>query len=180
MDKHNTTTQSSISDSREWCQSERDTASHSVQRRTHHNRKTLILVDPEDEWLLEEYTWHISSDGYPVTNVVLQYGSEGERIRKYTLLHHCIMGQPIWEGEEIDHKNRIRHDCQRQNLQYITKSGNQINTSRAPGNTGMRNIYYDRGKYKVSIRRDGELHYLGMFDTLDEAVAERDEWLSMR
>jgi hypothetical protein len=50
MDKHNTTEQPSISDSREWCQSERDTASHSVQRRTHHNRKTLtrIVMDEVD------------------------------------------------------------------------------------------------------------------------------------
>jgi hypothetical protein len=50
MDKHNTTEQPSISDSREWCQSKRDTARNSVQRRTHHNRKTLtrIVMDEVD------------------------------------------------------------------------------------------------------------------------------------
>jgi hypothetical protein len=50
MDKHNTTEQPSITDSGVWSKSERDTASHSVQRRTHHNRKTLtrIVMDEVD------------------------------------------------------------------------------------------------------------------------------------
>jgi hypothetical protein len=50
MDKHNTTEQPSITDSGVWSKSKRNTASHSVQRRTHHNRKTLtrIVMDEVD------------------------------------------------------------------------------------------------------------------------------------
>ena len=136
-----------------------------------------ILVDDEDAWLLEEYTWHLSNTGYAATNVVLQYGGSEERIRKYTLLHHCIMGQPIWEGEEIDHINRVRHDNRRCNLRYVSTSMNRGNTSREPGVSGHRNIYHQGGRFSVRIRRNGVLHLLGEYDTLDEAVASRNEWL---
>lgn len=137
----------------------------------------MILVDEQDRWLLDEYTWHISSDGYAATNVVLEYGGEGVRRRKYTLLHHCIMGQPINGWEEIDHRNHDRLDNRRDNLHYVTKSEQNINTSRKPGASGARNIYTDGEWYSVRIRRNGILHNVGRFTTLDEAVAERDEWL---
>lgn len=137
-----------------------------------------ILVDPQDEWLLEEYTWHVNNAGYACTNVVLEYGGEGVRRRKYTLLHHCIMGQPIRKGEEIDHINNNRIDDRRCNLRYVSKTQQNINTTRAPGPSGERNIYETGyGTYRVKIRRNGILHDLGILDTMDEALAERDQWL---
>ena len=134
-----------------------------------------VLVDPEDEWLLEEYSWYISSDGYAVTTLRMS-----EDKQKTVTLHHCIVGQPIREGEEIDHINRNRIDDRRCNLRYVSESQQAINSTRAPNSTGERNIYFYGDKYRVEIRRDYILHSLGIFDTLDEAVAERDMWLYNR
>jgi hypothetical protein len=130
-----------------------------------------ILVDPEDEWLLEEYSWHLAN-GYAVTSLRTEYG------KRNVFLHHCIMGQPIWEGDEIDHINRIRYDDRRGNLRYTTKAQNATNSNRGFGECGVRNVYFCHGgRYQVSVRKAGTLHYLGSFSTLDEAVATRDEWL---
>jgi hypothetical protein len=130
-----------------------------------------ILVDPQDRWLLEEYTWHVDG-GYVATNVPVPPYQMRAR------LHHCIMGQPIWEGDEIDHKNRNTLDNRRSNLRYATVSENRVNTSREVGKSTARNVYLrPDGKFRVQISRNGIRYCLGDFGTLDEAVAERDEWL---
>lgn len=135
-------------------------------------RDRRILVDPEDEWLLEEYTWHLGPYGHPLVN--LPRDEDGTRLAG-VFLHHMIMGYPILEGEEIDHINRNPQDNRRHNLRYASMSQNRINSNRAIG--VARNVYIRKGKYAVRIRRDLIEHYLGAFDTLDEAIAERDEWI---
>lgn len=136
-----------------------------------------IQVDQQDQWLLKEYTWSINGDGYPYTNVVVKYGGEGVRVRRRAFLHHCIMGQPIWEGDEIDHRNRKPEDARRSNLRYVSRSVNRQNTSRAPGISGERNIYEkDDGRYHVRIRRDKIEYYLGAYTTMEEAITVRDNW----
>lgn len=137
-----------------------------------------ILVDPIDEWLLEEYTWHLKWDGY--NNYAATSLGRNEYGRTIIVfLHHCIMGQPIWEDDEIDHINRNTMDNHRSNMRYATRSQNRINTSRAESSLGARNIYQiEDGRYRVRVRRNGQEYYLGTFGTLDEAVAERDEWLA--
>src|SRR3954454_21704953 len=91
---------------------------HTTEERLQQAQESGILVDEQDEWLLANFTWHLSSDGYAATNVVVEYGGEGSRRRKYTLLHHCIVGQPIYPWE-IDHINHIRSDDRRCNLRYV-------------------------------------------------------------
>ena len=123
-----------------------------------------ILVDDEDRWLLEEYTWYISDSGYAMTRA-------GGIL---TRLHHCIRGQPMWEGEEFDHINRNRLDDRRRNIRWVTRKQNTLNKQVST----MTGIYpHTNGGYQVRVKRDGIQHYLGIFGTLDEAVAERDEWL---
>lgn len=143
---------------------------YSVERRLQLAKERGILVDPQDHWLLEEYTWTINEDGYPHTRLPIS------RVRVF--LHHAIMGYPIWEGDEIDHRDRCPVNNQRYNLRYTSRSGQMLNRSWRLGETGARNITLrSNGKYRVLLYRDKTQVYLGQFDTLDEAVAERDEWL---
>lgn len=133
-----------------------------------------IIVDPEDVWLLEEYTWSLNADGYAVTNFPRDVNGYRQRVH----LHHAIMGQPIWGDDEIDHVNHNVTDDRRCNLRYVTKSEQGINTTRAAGPSGARNIYIrEDGRYHIRIRRNLDEYYLGAFDTLEEAIAERDMWL---
>jgi hypothetical protein len=76
MDKHNTTTQSGISDSGVWSKSKRNTASHSVQRRTHHNRKTLTRI------VMDEIEWH--REYYKTLDVINEM--EDDRTKKSMML----------------------------------------------------------------------------------------------
>lgn len=127
-----------------------------------------ILVDEQDMWLLEEYTWRVADKGYIRTNLP---GGGSAR------LHNAIMGCPIWQDDVVDHKNRTPSDNRRENLRWLTGAASMLNREYPMSASGARGVYLMGKKYQVQIRRNGVLHLLGGFDTLDEAVAERDEWL---
>lgn len=132
-----------------------------------------ILVDQQDEWLLEEYTWRLNSGGYPVTWLPVQ----GEYY--YVSLHHMIMGHPIWKGEEVDHRDRQPTNNSRDNLRMVTHAQNMQNKTLTVGETGEhRIIRTTTERYLLRIARNGTRHYLGTFDTLDEAVTKRNDWLT--
>jgi hypothetical protein len=129
-----------------------------------------ILVDQQDEWLLETYTWHLNEDGYPRTRI--------PGTNTLVFLHHCIVGYPIWEGQEIDHENRSRLNNHRYNLRYVDHFVQTLNRDFPTGETGERNITLrSTGMYKVQLYRYKQWIYLGQFSTLAEAVTVRDEWI---
>lgn len=134
-----------------------------------------ILVDPEDEWLLETYSWYRQSKGYIRTNLYLGC-SEGSSMSIAVSIHHCIMGQPIWEGDEIDHEDRNPANNRRSNLRWADRYIQVMNSSRIDEATHV--TQYGPNKFVVRITREGTQHYLGCFATLLEAVVERDTWLS--
>lgn len=129
-----------------------------------------IIVDEQDRWLLEAYTWSLNHDGYAVTR------TPGANTPTY--LHHCIVGYPIREGEEIDHEDRNRINNSRRNLRNVNRSKQMLNREQATGETGERNISLRHtGKYKVSVYRQKQQVYLGQYDTLKKAVDIRNAWL---
>lgn len=75
-------------------------------------------------------------------------------------------------GEVImpDHKNRIRDDNRFENLRpctYIQNGGNR----RASGELGIKGVSKKGNKYVAQITYNYVNHYLGMFDTIEEAQA---------
>ena len=129
-----------------------------------------IIVSPEDQWLLGSYTWRVSGR-YVVTTLPVNL-----RPPEIARLHHCIVGQPITGGIEVDHRNGNELDNRRSNLRYLTQSRNATNTERSD------NAYYiyplsNADGYFVQIRRDKKYNYLGTFDTIEAAEAARDKWL---
>jgi hypothetical protein len=135
-----------------------------------------IIVDAQDQWLLEEFTWTINDDGYPHTRLSVDI----DRRRPRVFLHHMIIGYPIWEGDEIDHINRCVTNNSRDNLRYVNKSQSMVNRSWQVGETGERNITLrNTGMYKVTVWRDKGWIYLGQFHTLAEAITARDKYLQV-
>jgi len=117
-----------------------------------------VLVDPEDEWLLYAYTWSRHSLGYA-------YYAQGK-----TWLHHCIVGFPIWEGDEVDHINRVKLDNRRCNLRYASRSDNQLNREVS---IHAKNVYINgNGNFFIQLGRKGRKLYGGTFKTLAEAEEE--------
>ena len=81
-----------------------------------------------------------------------------------------------WPKEQLDHINRIRTDNRICNLREATHTQNARNMSKASNNTsGHPGVHWrsDRSKWWALIESDGQKHYLGCYNTIEEAIAAR-------
>jgi hypothetical protein len=90
--------------------------------------------------------------------------------------HHLIwmMVYGVWPPQEIDHKNRVRHDNRLSNLRLATRAQNLINTGKWSTNTsGFKGAYRPSAtqKWRALISIDGKQRCLGYFATAEEAAA---------
>lgn len=84
------------------------------------SRKTHALVDADLYDELARFRWHISA-GY-----VARAPRKGEP-RRAVLLHRAIIGRPPF-GKIVDHINRDKMDCRRENLRFVTLAENARNS----------------------------------------------------
>lgn len=78
----------------------------------------------------------------------------------------------------VDHVNQIPSDNRISNLRVCTQSQNCFNQGLKRSNTsGHKNVSYCKSwnKYTVQIKVNRVKHYIGGFDTLDEAVLAADK-----
>lgn len=111
---------------------------------------------------------------------------------KYKFIHFCKDGKqttpkrvhrlvaeafiPLVEGKDfIDHINRIKDDNRVENLRWVNKSENNRNIEDREGRD--RYIYKHNQLYRVRIRQMGKTLMDSCYETLDEAIKERDEFL---
>lgn len=124
----------------------------------------MIRVDPEDQWLLDEYKWFITA-GYAYT------WFDGANVS----LCHFIVGQPIDPHMVVDHIDRDKLNNSRSNLRYITRSENVLNAERSDR---AKLVYRQAsGRWFTQVTRNFVVHYGGTFDTHEEAVKARDRLL---
>ncbi len=80
--------------------------------------------------------------------------------------------------KELDHINGNRSDNRIENLREVDRKQNCENQKlRSTNKTGFRGVYWNKleQKYKAQVGHNRELHHLGTFDNLKEAVqAVRD------
>lgn len=84
----------------------------------------------------------------------------------------------IPENAEIDHINHVRDDNRLVNLRFVTRSGNCRNHSiSSRSTTGVTGVSFkkSRNKFEAQIKVAGIVHYLGTYDTIEEAAAARAE-----
>lgn len=137
-----------------------------MRKTVRHNAPDLIQVDPEDQYLLDKYTWGISSTGH-----VRRAARENGR-QRIIYLHREIMG--AGPGDPlVDHRNGNPLDNRKSNLRFADKAINRINTDkvRSDSGTGVKGVTFDArfGSYYVYMRRNGQKKHLGTFKTLGEA-----------
>ncbi len=130
------------------------------------NKDEEFYFDLEDYDLIKEYCWFISTnDNYVVTNKI-----KGETLLK---LHRFVMNAE--KGKMIDHENRIKYDCRKNNLRFATNQENMMNKGLGSNNTsGVIGVSWskEREKWEAYIRKN-KRKFLGYFYDFTEAVIAR-------
>lgn len=128
-----------------------------------------IIIDVEDIERVCNYKWHSKTNDF---NHVY-----GKVDGKMTMLHRFLLGVND-SNIIVDHVNRNPLDNRKCNLRITDSKGNARNQTKPKSNTtGYKNISMRNGKYRVTITKDYKRHELGMYNTLEEAIKVRDEWL---
>ena len=122
----------------------------------------VALVDDEDFERASKYSWYLTDLGYVV-------GGSGEARR--VMLHRFVMNAP--KGTELDHINRNKLDCRKENLRFCTRSENCRNRPvRSDNKFGISGISFFYGRFHAYIGTPPNRTFR-RFKTLEEAKAWR-------
>ncbi len=132
--------------------------------------KRLMSYEPETGafvWIsglragVEAGSWH--SRGYKTACIA------GRSYKCHRLAWLYVYG--VWPADEIDHINGIKHDNRIVNLREATRRQNMQNmVNPKQGNkTGLRGVSPSGRKFMARISDASQEHYLGLFNTAQEA-----------
>jgi hypothetical protein len=84
-------------------------------------------------------------------------------------LHRLITDAP--KGTDVDHINGNHLDNRECNLRVVSHKENCQNKNVVWSSSGLRGVHYDknRNKYQANVIVDGKRHYLGSYNTIEEA-----------
>lgn len=128
------------------------------------NKGEEFYFDLEDYELVKNYTWHINAQGYVET----------QRNKKKIRMHRLIMN--ALDGEDVDHKNRLRNYNLKNNLNIVSKKENNQNNSKYKNNTsGITGVAFDKNAnaWQAYININGKRIYGGLFVNIDDAIQKR-------
>lgn len=122
----------------------------------------IALIDDVDAAKVFRYSWCLALNGYPMANV------QGKRI----CLHRFLVGVP---GMQVDHINRNKLDCRRENLRIVTDRENKQNVpGRAGKSSRFRGVSWSTQAQKWEARFGR--HHRKQFRTEAEAAAYIERW----
>lgn len=134
----------------------------------------VALVDDEDMEYLSQFTWCVGevSPGrrYAMTRV---RKPDGKQATVY--MHRIILDAP--PKKKVDHINGDGLDNRRENIRLCSHSQNLANRKGpASHNTsGYVGVILYRGKWRAAVVKDNKRHYVGQFDTPEQAARARDK-----
>jgi len=134
------------------------------------NFKALAWIDLEDLEKVKPWRWYLSSHGYATTNIA------GHTVK----LHQLIMNRlAAGDGLEVDHKDRIRLNCRKNNLRIVTRSINMKNVAlRKNNSSGVSGVYWNKRdqRWCAQIKdKEGKRLHLGLFKDKQDALNARVE-----
>jgi hypothetical protein len=99
----------------------------------------------------------------------VQVNIAGTVVKGHRLAWYLHYGE--WPDGHIDHINGIRNDNRIANLRVVTNAINCQNKRRAmpKSKTGVLGVVKVCGRYQANIHHNRKKHYLGTFDTAEEA-----------
>lgn len=128
------------------------------------NSNDIFYFDLEDYDKIKEYCWNKDTDGYMKTSI-----TTSKHKTKKIRLHRIIVDYNI-----VDHINRNRLDCRKNNLRSSTKQQNCINASiRRNNKSGYVGVIYDKYRYRSYISYNEQRINLGSYKNLEDAIIAR-------
>jgi len=106
--------------------------------------------------------------GHQTTRGYINIRVDGRMYKAHRLIflfHHGYL------PDLIDHVDCDRTNNHIENLRACNKSQNGMNRAGSYGKAASRNVYKRGGKFQVHMKRGGKPHYVGTFNSLDEANA---------
>lgn len=132
------------------------------------------LVDSDDFVWLNDFHWSLTGLGYVKRHI-------GNGPGKTTIyMHRLLMGMATGDKLQVDHRNGDKLDNRRSNLRIVTSAQNAQN--RRLGLIGsssrFRGVSWreDMQKWLARATVNGRLHYLGAFDTEEQAALVASEF----
>lgn len=154
--------------------------------------RQLIWGDPETGKLY----WHFRSASYFTSDIQYKIwnkrfahreaftANSGQGYRQGAVLGVMLKAHRVcwalhygeWPNNQIDHINHDRSDNRIANLRTVTISENCRNRS-LPCNNNSGHVGVSRNgiKWKARLKMNGVDHYLGLFNTIEDAVAARNK-----
>lgn len=130
------------------------------------NSSNVALVDDLDYERASTYVWFLHPKGYAVAMV------EGT----LTYLHRFVL--PNANHLRVDHRNRNKLDCRKENLRIATPSQNNANcTKRSHNTSGYKGVcrHSKNDTWQIKIGYQGKTIYLGCHPDVIEAAKLYDQ-----
>jgi hypothetical protein len=131
-----------------------------------------FYFDKEDYTLVSKYCWSIDNqNGYVKT--IDKVNNTGK-----LYLHRLVMNCSKGDNTIVDHIDRNRVNCRKNNLRIVTRCQNNMNMSiRCDNTTGVTGVHWDKKmkQWCSLISANKTKIHLGYFDNFEDAVKARKE-----
>lgn len=127
--------------------------------------------------MMKKCTVQTLKNGYKRVSVRLYKDGGGTTFVVSRLIAKAFIPNPD-NLPEVDHIDRNSQNNNVTNLRWATRHTQNMNKHHALGESGHRNIFKHRNKWRVQIKRHNQWAFYKGFDTLEEAIQARDNWLT--
>ena len=133
------------------------------------------VVSEEDYEWARQWSWYVTAKKSGST------GYAGATVKGQKVYLHRMIGERMGicspgDGGLIDHMNRDRFDCRRENLRRANWSMNSANRTQASATGHLGVEEYRPGRFRAVIERDGVRTRKHGFTSAEAAAAWRDEY----
>lgn len=128
------------------------------------------IIDALDYDLVAPFPWYARKGG-------ATWYATCDSYRPYKVLSmHSLISLPP-DGMTVDHRDGNGLFNSRRNLRWATHSQNSTHSRKPQSDvgSGFRGVSRIRNRWFARISADGECHYLGYYDTPEEAARAYDE-----
>ena len=125
----------------------------------------IVIIDVDDYDTCKKHVWYLDSSGYARTTI------DNKKVR----LHRFLLSPK--KNEVVDHINRNKLDCRRNNMRIATRQENSINRGLQSNNhSGISGVYFGKQGYWIAKLQRGNIELSKYFHNKEDAINQRLLW----